>query len=194
MTVHYFLELSEKHFLAFTDKNATRLPTALRAIQTEANQLLSTATSDPSPKSPQPGPSGLQATSTQLIPSSPEDIRPLPRAGPRSETKRKYKKLKTAILTDTPEKMQLRRNITKVKRTLLTAKGKGKGEKTENPIEKREIFFSHQTRLGYNVAIVKIGLTLRASKMIHITCAIIASLNRNIDLIIAYGQLFHIKY
>ncbi|KAG5883115.1 hypothetical protein JTB14_004648 [Gonioctena quinquepunctata] len=57
--------------------NNSELP-ALRAIQTEANQLLSAATSDPSPKSPQPGPSGLQATSTQLIPSSPEDIRPLP--------------------------------------------------------------------------------------------------------------------
>ncbi|KAG5899562.1 hypothetical protein JTB14_022893 [Gonioctena quinquepunctata] len=129
--------------------NNSELP-ALRAIQTEANQLLSAATSDPSPKSPQPGPSGLQATSTQLIPFSPEDIRPLPRAGPRSKTKRKYKKRKTAILTDTPEKNVIeeeynQRNEAKKtifqpltgkdKRTLLTAKGKGKGKgkKTKNP-------------------------------------------------------------
>ncbi|KAG5865337.1 hypothetical protein JTB14_001475 [Gonioctena quinquepunctata] len=81
--------------------NNPELP-ALRAIQTDANQLLSAATSDPSPKSAQPGPSGLKATSTQLIPFSHEDIRPLPRAGPRSETKRKYKTRKIAILTDTP--------------------------------------------------------------------------------------------
>ncbi|KAG5868725.1 hypothetical protein JTB14_013041 [Gonioctena quinquepunctata] len=129
--------------------NNSELP-ALRAIQTGANQLLSAATSDPSPKSPQPGPSGLQATSTQLIPSSPEDIRPLPRAGPRSGTERKYKKRKTAILTDTPEKNAIEKEYNqrnkakktifqphtgKGKRTLLTAKGKekGKGKKTKNP-------------------------------------------------------------
>ncbi|KAG5876934.1 hypothetical protein JTB14_017013 [Gonioctena quinquepunctata] len=117
---------------------------ALRAIQTEANQLLSAATSDPSPKSPQPGPSGLQATSTQLILFSSEDIRPLPG----TETKRKYKKRKTAILTDTPEKNAIEEEYNprnkdkktifqphtgKGKRTMLTAKGKGKGKKTKNP-------------------------------------------------------------
>ncbi|KAG5862223.1 hypothetical protein JTB14_023514 [Gonioctena quinquepunctata] len=91
--------------------NNSELP-ALRAIQTEANQLLSAATSDPSPKSPQPGPIGLQATSSQLIPFSPEDIRPMLVQDPKQ--KESIKKRKTAILTDTPEKkMQLRKNITK---------------------------------------------------------------------------------
>lgn len=37
-------------------------------------------------------------------------------------------------------------------------------------------------RYGNNVSIVKHGLTLLALKMIHITFAIIANLNRNTDL------------
>ncbi|KAG5884455.1 hypothetical protein JTB14_023198 [Gonioctena quinquepunctata] len=91
--------------------NNSELP-ALRAIQTEANQLLSAATSDPSPKSPQPGPSGLQATSTQLIPLSPEDIRPLPLVqDPKQKESIKYVKLRYPQIP--LEKIQLRRNITK---------------------------------------------------------------------------------
>ncbi|KAG5878162.1 hypothetical protein JTB14_028534 [Gonioctena quinquepunctata] len=92
--------------------NNSELP-ALRAIQTEANQLLSADTSDPSPKSPQPGPSGLQATSTQLIAFSPKDIRPLPRAGPRSETKKSIKNVKLRYSQIPLKKMQSRRHITK---------------------------------------------------------------------------------
>lgn len=119
------------------------------SIQTDdANQLLSAGTFDPSPRSPQPGPSGLQAISTQLIPFSPQDIRPLPRAGPRSETKRKCRKRKTAILTDTPEKNAIEEeykqknkakktiaqpNTGKTKKKMPSAKGKDKGKKTKNP-------------------------------------------------------------
>ncbi|XP_026330952.1 uncharacterized protein LOC113238326 [Hyposmocoma kahamanoa] len=118
-------------------------------IQTDdGNQFLNPASSHPSPSSPQPGPSGLQASFTRPINFSPQDIRPLPRAGIRSGTKRGYKKRKTAILTDTPEKRAIeeeynQRNKAKKpifqpttgkgKRKLQSAKGKGHGKKTRNP-------------------------------------------------------------
>lgn len=127
-------------------------PPTLRAVSSivqinDANQLLNAVTSDPSPNSSQPGPSGLQATFTQPIPFSPKDIRPLPRAGPRSETKRGRKKRKTAILTDTPEKIAIKEEYNqrnkarkpilqpatgKSKRKLPSAKGKGQEKKTTN--------------------------------------------------------------
>ncbi|KAG5886151.1 hypothetical protein JTB14_018529 [Gonioctena quinquepunctata] len=108
--------------------NNSVLP-AIRAIQTEANQLLRAATSDPSPKSPQPGPSGLQATSTQLIPFPPEDMRPIPRADTPE---------KNAIEAEYNQRSKAKETILqphtgKGKRTLLTAREKGERKKTRNP-------------------------------------------------------------
>ncbi|KAF2882518.1 hypothetical protein ILUMI_23654 [Ignelater luminosus] len=63
------------------------------------------------------------------IPFSPQDIRPLPQAGPRSETKRgeeynQRNKAKKPIFQTTPGKG---------KKKLPSAKGKGQGKKTRNP-------------------------------------------------------------
>ncbi|KAG5873910.1 hypothetical protein JTB14_013468 [Gonioctena quinquepunctata] len=93
---------------------------SLRAIQTEAKQLLSAGTSDPSPKSPQPGPSGLQATSTQLISFLPELVQD-PKQ--KESSKHRNKAKKTIFQPHTG----------RGKGTLLTAKGKDKGKKTKNP-------------------------------------------------------------
>ncbi|EZA56054.1 hypothetical protein X777_03879 [Ooceraea biroi] len=82
---------------------------------------------------PKPGPSGLQKQDN----FSPEDIRPFPRAGLRLQTNRGRKRRKTAILTDTPEKMATEEefnNRKKVKRNILVSeeeKTKSKKSKSE---------------------------------------------------------------
>ena len=89
----------------------------------DANESLIATTADQSSTSPQPGPSGLQQNHS----FSPQNIRPLPQAGPRSATRRGGKKRKSAILTDTPEKNAIEEEYNqrnKVKKSIkLTTKG-----------------------------------------------------------------------
>lgn len=81
------------------------------------------------PSNAEPGPS----TTLEALVFSPEEVRPFPRAGPRLQTNRGRKKRKTAILTDTPEKMAIEKeyeNRKNVKKAIFTStKGKGKGKK-----------------------------------------------------------------
>ncbi|KAG5863492.1 hypothetical protein JTB14_033049 [Gonioctena quinquepunctata] len=95
-------------------------------------------------------PSGLQETFTLRIPFSPQDIRPVPKAGPRSETRRVGRKLKTAILTEKNaiEKEYNQKNEAKKpifqsttgkgKINSPSAKGEGQGKKTKNPLGNNE--------------------------------------------------------
>lgn len=115
--------------------------------------MLGNSIFDQKSKSPVPGASGLrQANFTKPFNFSPKDLRPLPQAGPRSETNKGRKKRKTAILTDTPEKNlieQEHQQRNKVKKMVLqansreskeksSAKGKGKGKKTKKALKEKE--------------------------------------------------------
>jgi len=121
------------------------------SISAGTDPLLANSIFDQRSKTPVPGPSGLQqANSTQPFNFSPKDLRPLPQAGPRTETNKGRKKRKTAILTDTPEKnlieqehqqrkkMKLKTNTGEGKRKLIFAKGKGKGKKTKKAPKEKE--------------------------------------------------------
>jgi len=121
------------------------------SISAGTDPLLANSIFDQRSKTPVPGPSGLQqANSTQPFNFSPKDLRPLPQAGPRTETNKGRKKRKTAILTDTPEKnlieqehqqrkkMKLKTNTGEGKRKLISAKGKGKGKKTKKAPKEKE--------------------------------------------------------
>lgn len=78
---------------------------------TVSNDLSNLLSFNQGSHSPTPGPSGLQqAKASQPFDLTPKDLRPLPQAGPRTVSSRGRKKRKTAILTDTPEKTQLRKN------------------------------------------------------------------------------------
>lgn len=100
--------------------------------------------------SPVAGPSGVQFNSPPNA-YSPKDVRPIPRAGPRTVTSRGRKKRKTAILTDTPEKNAIEEEYKerqRAKRTILKteignhtkgkAKGKGKEKKSKKATEEKE--------------------------------------------------------
>ena len=69
---------------------------------------------------------------SQFTPCSPHDIRPLPKAGPRSGKAPSRKRGRTRILTDTPEKLLIEKEAAAralVKKPTLPTTGQQKGKK-----------------------------------------------------------------
>ncbi|CAH1966294.1 unnamed protein product [Acanthoscelides obtectus] len=96
------------------------------------------ATTGPVTNQPQPGPSNIADFSNNVVIQatsrifSPEAIKPLPKAPPRSSTATKHRIRKSAILTDTPEKNALAEE----KARRVKSKTKTKGNKIEKRIGK----------------------------------------------------------
>jgi len=84
-----------------------------------------------------PDTSTLLVVATSKQPVTPKDILPLPKAAPRKDGAPRRKRVKTAILTDTPEKERIKQErVDKLK--------KGKKRPKRRPIQKEPEFCSEE--------------------------------------------------
>lgn len=105
---------------------------------------------------------GVPSTSKQTCPT-PEELRPFEKAAPRKQTLRGKKKRKSAILTDTPVKNQLKMEKNVSKKRKLRKESDKRGEKKQNPIPATKLFGPSSS----NVKGIKTSKPKKGIKSLH---------------------------